>query len=156
MTDARLQFRPELPLCWEDPHTIRLGFDRAIARLERPSAGAQRLLSALRVGIRPADLSTTAFAPSRRAPSRSEEVISRPVTTPSNEILSSRKETMSPLGRHRKAGCGFLTAASVQFDLEVELLPLIKRRKLGSFYRGSVHEDVLASVIGCDKAVTLD
>lgn len=62
MTDARLQFRPELPLCWEDPHTIRLGFDRAIARLERPSAGAQRLLSALRVGIRPADLTTTAFA----------------------------------------------------------------------------------------------
>jgi len=60
------------------------------------------------------------------------------------------------LGRHRKAGCGFLTAASVQFDLEVELLPLIERGKLGGFYRGSVHEDVLASVIGCDKAVTLD
>src|SRR5690606_38158618 len=87
----------------------------------------------------------------RRAPRGS-----RPVTTPSNEILSSRKETMSPLGRHRKAGCGFLTAASVQFDLEVELLPLIKRRKLGRFYRGSVHEDILASVVGRDKAVTLD
>ena len=60
------------------------------------------------------------------------------------------------LGRHRKAGCGFLTAASVQFDLEVELLPFIKRGKRGGLYRGSVHEDILASVIGCDKAVTLD
>lgn len=60
------------------------------------------------------------------------------------------------LGRHRKAGGGFLTAANVQFDLEVELLPLIKRGKLGGLYRRSVHEDVLASVVGGDEAVTLE
>ena len=62
MTTARLKIRPALPLCWEDIHTLRLGFDRAIARVERPSAGVQRLVSALRTGVRRTDLASTAFA----------------------------------------------------------------------------------------------
>ena len=42
---------PALPLCWEDPETLRLGFDRAEARISRPSAGTQRLLGVLQRGL---------------------------------------------------------------------------------------------------------
>lgn len=37
----------EFPVCWEDPETLRIGFDRAEFRLHHPTAGAQRLLSSL-------------------------------------------------------------------------------------------------------------
>ena len=42
---------PALPLCWEDPQTLRLGFDRAEARIAQPSAGTQRLLAVLQRGL---------------------------------------------------------------------------------------------------------
>ena len=42
---------PQLPVCWEDPFTIRVGFDRVLARVVDPSAGVQRLISALRTGV---------------------------------------------------------------------------------------------------------
>lgn len=42
---------PDLPVCWEDPDTLRIGFERAEARVRKPSAGAQRLLSSLRRGV---------------------------------------------------------------------------------------------------------
>lgn len=42
---------PALPLCWESPDTLRLGFDRAEVRIPSPSAATQRLLDALRAGV---------------------------------------------------------------------------------------------------------
>ncbi len=42
---------PALPLCWEGPDTLRLGFDRAEVRIPSPSAATQRLLDALRAGV---------------------------------------------------------------------------------------------------------
>lgn len=42
---------PALPLCWEDPQTLRLGFDHAEARITAPSAGTQRLLGVLQRGL---------------------------------------------------------------------------------------------------------
>lgn len=42
---------PALPLCWESPDTLRLGFDRAEVRIPTPSAATQRLLDALRTGV---------------------------------------------------------------------------------------------------------
>ncbi|MBL3698327.1 hypothetical protein [Leucobacter luti] len=50
-TTPTLRIRPELPLSWEDPDTIRIGFDRAVARVARPSAAQQRLLGRLRLGL---------------------------------------------------------------------------------------------------------
>ena len=47
---------PSLPICWEDHETLRLGFDRAEARIPRPSAATQRLLSALTTGIPASEL----------------------------------------------------------------------------------------------------
>ncbi|MGJ0204881.1 hypothetical protein [Leucobacter sp. gxy201] len=42
---------PDLPLCWEDADTVRIGFERAAARIVRPPAAVQRLLGALCTGI---------------------------------------------------------------------------------------------------------
>ena len=47
---------PDLPLCWEDEETLRIGFERARARVRHPSAGAQRLIGVLRGGIAPEHL----------------------------------------------------------------------------------------------------
>lgn len=49
----RLLIDPNLPLCWEDQVTLRVGFEDAHARLHDPSPGAQRLLFALLRGIDP-------------------------------------------------------------------------------------------------------
>lgn len=51
---ALLQLRPDLPLCWESPDSLRIGFEHATARVPHPSAAQQRLLGRLRDGI-PAD-----------------------------------------------------------------------------------------------------
>ncbi len=51
MTPAISRLDPTYPLCWEDPHTLRLGFDRALARIPHPTAAAQRLLAALQRGM---------------------------------------------------------------------------------------------------------
>ncbi|WP_440311674.1 hypothetical protein [Leucobacter chromiireducens] len=53
---AFLRLRPDLPVCWESPDTLRVGFERAYARIVSPSAGQQRLLGALRTGFAAADL----------------------------------------------------------------------------------------------------
>lgn len=53
---------PDLPMCWENADTLRIGFERAEARIHSPSAGAQRLLSMLCIGI-----STTNIARSARS-----------------------------------------------------------------------------------------
>ena len=42
---------PAYPICWEDPTTLRIGFERAIARITSPSAGVQRFIGALRTGV---------------------------------------------------------------------------------------------------------
>lgn len=46
-----LRIDPALPVGWEDPDTLRVGFERADARFTRPSAGVQRLLVAFRTGL---------------------------------------------------------------------------------------------------------
>ncbi|KTR87384.1 hypothetical protein [Leucobacter chromiiresistens] len=48
---ALTRLDPALPICWEDPDTLRVGFERPIARLSAPSAGMQRFVGALRRGI---------------------------------------------------------------------------------------------------------
>ncbi len=52
MDDAITRIHPDLPLCWEDADTLRVGFERAYARVPTPSAGVQRLIGALRSGVR--------------------------------------------------------------------------------------------------------
>lgn len=48
---AHFKIDPNLPLCWEDPETLRVGFEQPHARLHDPSPGVQRLLYALLRGI---------------------------------------------------------------------------------------------------------
>lgn len=43
---------PDLPLCWEDEHTLRFGFDEAALRLRDPSATQQRIIRVLLDGVR--------------------------------------------------------------------------------------------------------
>lgn len=50
MTPPFTRINPDLPLCWEDADTLRIGFERAAARVRLPSAGAQRLIGSLRHG----------------------------------------------------------------------------------------------------------
>lgn len=59
---TRLKIDPNLPLCWEDSHTLRVGFEDAFARLRDPSPGAQRLLYALLRGIDPDRVAESARA----------------------------------------------------------------------------------------------
>lgn len=56
MNDTITRLHPDLPLCWEDPDTLRIGFERAVVRVRRPSPGTQRLLGALRAGVSPVRL----------------------------------------------------------------------------------------------------
>lgn len=51
MHEPLTRIDPALPVCWESPDTLRLGFDRAEARVVQPSAATQRLLSMLRRGV---------------------------------------------------------------------------------------------------------
>lgn len=51
MTPPFTRIDPDLPLCWEDADTLRVGFERASARIQLPSAGAQRLIGSLRNGL---------------------------------------------------------------------------------------------------------
>lgn len=51
MTDPIARIDPALPLCWEDPQTLRFGFDHPEVRIPQPSAATQRLLGALRQGL---------------------------------------------------------------------------------------------------------
>ena len=52
MPPTLIRIEPGLPLCWEDEHTLRFGFDRAELRIPAPSASEQRLLGALLSGVR--------------------------------------------------------------------------------------------------------
>lgn len=54
MDDLITRIHPDLPLCWEDPETLRIGFEHARARVRNPSAGAQRLIGRLITGFDPA------------------------------------------------------------------------------------------------------
>lgn len=51
MTSEHLCIDPALPICWEDQDTLRIGFERAEARIPHPSAGVQRLVAALSDGL---------------------------------------------------------------------------------------------------------
>lgn len=42
---------PDFPVCWENPETLRVGFEHPIARVTNPTAGMQRFVGALRRGI---------------------------------------------------------------------------------------------------------
>lgn len=50
------RIHPDLPLCWEDSETVRIGFETPIARIKSPSAAAQRLMGSLRAGVSTAGL----------------------------------------------------------------------------------------------------
>lgn len=51
MTSPIARIRPDRPVCWENENTLRVGFERADARIVSPSAGVQRLIGALRTGV---------------------------------------------------------------------------------------------------------
>lgn len=51
MTGPITRLNPDFPACWEDVDTLRFGFETAVARLEHPSAGAQRLIAKLAAGL---------------------------------------------------------------------------------------------------------
>jgi len=50
---------PGLPLCWEDEHTLRFGFDEAALRVQDPTATQQRIIGVLLDGVRADRLATT-------------------------------------------------------------------------------------------------
>lgn len=52
MSDLLTAIDPELPVCWENPDTLRIGFDRSHAQIAHPSPAVQRLIHDLRRGIR--------------------------------------------------------------------------------------------------------
>lgn len=60
MPTEHLLLNPDFPLCWEEPETLRFGFDRVVARLREPSPGIQHLLARLRDGVSRSDLSLLA------------------------------------------------------------------------------------------------
>ncbi|MFA5605559.1 MAG: hypothetical protein WDA07_00025 [Leucobacter sp.] len=45
------RINPDLPLCWETPSIVRIGFERAVARVHSPTAGMQRLIGSLLSGV---------------------------------------------------------------------------------------------------------
>lgn len=51
MNTTITRINPDLPVCWEDTETLRVGFEQVAARVRAPSAGVQRLVSALRHGM---------------------------------------------------------------------------------------------------------
>lgn len=51
MSSTITRLHPDLPVCWEDPDTLRLGFERARARVPSPTAGAQRFIGLLAAGV---------------------------------------------------------------------------------------------------------
>lgn len=59
MSAITFRIDPDLPVCWEDQETLRVGFDRAVTRIPHPSVPAQKLLSELISGISSAHLSHT-------------------------------------------------------------------------------------------------
>lgn len=60
MDQERLTLHPDIPLSWEEPETIRFGFDRVVARLVEPSPGVQHLLARLRDGVKSGELALLA------------------------------------------------------------------------------------------------
>lgn len=51
MSSVFTRLHAGIPVAWEDVDTLRFGFDRAEARLQRPSPGVQRFLASLRAGV---------------------------------------------------------------------------------------------------------
>jgi hypothetical protein len=51
MNELITRIHPDLPLCWEDPETLRIGFEQARTRVRNPSVGAQRLIGRLISGV---------------------------------------------------------------------------------------------------------
>ncbi|MBL5973213.1 MAG: hypothetical protein D3X82_05420 [Candidatus Leucobacter sulfamidivorax] len=51
MTGTLFRIDPALPLCWEGPDTLRVGFDRPFSSIPQPSAGMQRVVGAFRAGL---------------------------------------------------------------------------------------------------------
>ncbi|RGE21572.1 hypothetical protein [Leucobacter sp. wl10] len=56
MDERITRIHPDFPVCWEDPETLRIGFERPLARLRTPSPGAQRLIGRLLTGFDPGRL----------------------------------------------------------------------------------------------------
>ena len=51
MTGRIYRLSPDHPLCWENPFTLRAGFDRVLARVQNPSPEIQRLIRVLQAGV---------------------------------------------------------------------------------------------------------
>ena len=51
MPNQHYRLDPNHPLCWEDPYTLRAGFDRVLARVSDPSPAVQHLIGLLESGV---------------------------------------------------------------------------------------------------------
>ncbi len=51
MTGTRYRIDPALPVCWEGPDALRVGFEPPYASIPHPSPGVQRLVGAFRAGL---------------------------------------------------------------------------------------------------------
>ena len=60
MQSARISLNASIPLCWEEPETLRFGFDRAELRLPDPAPNVQHLLRRLKQGMLEDDLASYA------------------------------------------------------------------------------------------------
>ncbi|TCK41700.1 hypothetical protein EDF60_2132 [Leucobacter luti] len=61
-TESWLRLRPGLPVCWETTELLRVGFDRAVARVVDPTPSQQRLIGRLVDGFPVSDLTDHARA----------------------------------------------------------------------------------------------
>lgn len=100
--NAALRIDPTLPVCWESVDTLRIGFDRAEARIHQPSSRAQQLISQLRAGLHPAEFVTAARKAGLRRRERNEllDALS-PVLLPRAGLTPPPKPVVSVLGTGR-------------------------------------------------------
>ncbi|WP_336658458.1 TOMM precursor leader peptide-binding protein [Leucobacter sp. USHLN153] len=103
MDTTHTRLDPTFPVCWEDPETLRVGFERPVARLNSPTPGMQRFVSALREGVDPSRLSEEArrtgatLAEARSTLDEMRPALARlPVGSPGQSGLPPRRRAPEP------------------------------------------------------------
>lgn len=110
MYSDRLILDPEIPLSWEEPETLRFGFDRVVARLIAPSPGIQHLLARFRDGVTHSEVESLAKS-SGVTPAQLEQLLSilgpalrrEPQASRQNELALTAQQSISVVGRNAAA-----------------------------------------------------
>ena len=146
MTAALTRIDPNYPVCWEDPDTLRVGFEYPIARLHDPSAGAQRFVGALRRGIDPRLLAHEAaqagatlaeartvleqLGPALRHGATADRESADSTDPPAMLVVMCTGGRDVPALRHALAagtGCRFIAARPADDALGIDLVILVER-----------------------------